>query len=193
VIAGRVGHGLGLEKLGISRQRGGVAGPSPKASIDLPVSQCLPPERGRVRMGEEPADHPPPGSSPARGEELMSPANVYANENRYGPSGRRWRCTSRPRLVWRRKGPVWRRRQPRTNCVSESWLHSGLPPIHPLPRQRCRTAGDGAREDMEVDMPSITGVNAVSQRWRVIIVGGGLGGLRGRPGAEISAHRGDAH
>jgi NADH:quinone reductase (non-electrogenic) len=31
---------------------------------------------------------------------------------------------------------------------------------------------------MEVNLPSIEGVNAVSHRWRVIIVGGGFGGLR---------------
>jgi NADH dehydrogenase FAD-containing subunit len=31
---------------------------------------------------------------------------------------------------------------------------------------------------MELTMPSIKGVNAGSQRWRVIIVGGGFGGLR---------------
>jgi hypothetical protein len=32
---------------------------------------------------------------------------------------------------------------------------------------------------MEVTMPSLKGVNAGSKRWRVIIVGGGFGGLRG--------------
>src|SRR5215510_4058426 len=39
--------------------------------------------------------------------------------------------------------------------------------------------GDGARDEMEeLTMPSIKTVNAGSQQWRVIIVGGGFGGLR---------------
>jgi len=38
--------------------------------------------------------------------------------------------------------------------------------------------GDCGRENMELTMPSLKGVKAERQRWRVIIVGGGFGDLR---------------